>query len=181
MDGRVGTTFVNQGPVTLSPSSDAFSHTHPDHFRNSTPQGNSSLSNKRHLPSNGTTAPNFQTHAPSRFRPRNPFDIYVAENKPILLAERRDLNHPDFEGEAETMLARGWAAADNDVRADYSARFEEFRRHAEGEQQRENGSRPPVVEGEQRVAETADEDVEMVYDPEIPAPVPSSGFTAVNN
>lgn len=82
------------------------------------------------------------------------------------------------------MLAEGWTNADNNVRTEYSAKFEQFRRLAEGGE-RENGYKQLVGEGEREgrlVEQATDEDVEMGDDVETPAPVASGGgFTAVNN
>ena len=77
-DGRAGSTFIPQGPVTMSPSSDAFSHTHPD--PNPLP---SAPIRRQTSNSNG-----LHNSSPAPKRPRNAFDFYCSREKDKLLAER---------------------------------------------------------------------------------------------
>jgi hypothetical protein len=184
-DGRPGTAFIQQGPVTLSPSSDAFSHTHPDpsqSLRNSTPQAQVS---KRQLPSNGThvTPISNSTSTPSQpRRPKNAFDLYCNETRPVLASEhRKEIAEGTYN--VEQVLATGWSGLDATSKADFSQRYEQLKRQAEVEKEASNSSGPrqAVFDAEPR---HADEDVEMgddVEDAATPSAVgESGGFTAVN-
>jgi non-histone protein 10 len=176
-DGRPGSAFIQQGPVTLSPSSDAFSHTHPDPLRNSTPQANSNSHNKKHLPSNGTHGPSHPAPGTSKSsRPRSAFDVYCDEHRPILLAERKDLKD---DGEIETILAKGWTTLNTEKRAEYSAKFDQIRKAVEADREPISGAREAGNDAEQSRGEV-DEDVEMGDDVGTPIPA-AGGFTAVNN
>lgn len=161
-DGRAGSTFIQQGPVTLSPSSDAFSHTHPE-MRNSTPQAHQAP--KRHLPSNGTHASPYAVPGASRARPRSGFDIYCEENRELIIAEQG-------EDQIESALARGWSTMEADRKAEYSAKFEDLRRAYEAERAARHN---PV-----------DDDVEMGEDAATPGPATAAapatgGFNPINS
>jgi len=167
-DGRPGSTFIQQGPVTLSPSSDAFSHTHPDPLRNSTPQAQSQPL-KRQLPSNGTHGPaaHSTSATPQSRRPKSPFDLYCNETKPTLMAKTKE--DPTYD--VESALARGWSSLDTDKKEEYSRKFDEMK------QIEKDGtaslSRPTGFD-------EGDEDIEMTEDVDTPVGVEGGGFTAVN-
>ncbi len=185
-DGRPGSTFIQQGPVTLSPSSDAFSHTHPDstQFRNSTPQSTAAghAPNKRSLPANGTLATigGSSSSTPAR-RPKNAFDLYCNETRPVLQSEhRQDIADKSFDLEAS--LARGWSTLDKEAKKEFTQRYEQLKQLAESEKN-VGGSIPKqgVPSGEhEHVVEEADEDVEMVDEAGTPSVPEAGGFTAVN-
>lgn len=166
-DGRPGSTFIQQGPVTLSPSSDAFSHTHPDALRNSTPQAQSL---KRQLPSNGAHAPpgNSTSGASQSRRTKSPFDLYCNDTKPGMIAKAQE--DPSYNVELE--LARGWGSLDDAKKDDYTKRFEQMKRAGEFEKDGGPGaSQPPTLD-------EADEDIEMGEDDATVGD--AGGFTAVN-
>ncbi|KUJ19281.1 uncharacterized protein LY89DRAFT_612890, partial [Mollisia scopiformis] len=172
-DGRPGSTFIQQGPVTLSPSSDAFSHTHthPDPLRNSTPQAQSQPP-KRQLPSNGTHAPTaHSTSTPSQSRrPKSPFDLYCNETKPSLVAKTKE--DPTYD--VESALARGWSSLDGDKKDEYTRKFEQMKRGEEFEKEGGPSAAHPATFDE------ADEDIEMGEDAATPGGADAGGFTAVN-
>lgn len=121
-DGRPGSAFVNAGPTTYSPSSDAFSHTHPDPLRNSTPQASQAA--KR--PPNGYVAP--VTSAPTQLRrPRTAFDLFCNETRPILGQEGVE--------NTEQVLATRWATLDNEKKDEYTQRVDQMKRAAEAEKE----------------------------------------------
>lgn len=188
-DGRPGAAFIQQGPVTLSPSSDAFSHTHPDGsqpLRNSTPQAQiQPHSSKRHLATNGTVAgptSNLASTPSQARRPKNAFDLYCNESRPILATEhQKEIAEGTYN--IEQALAAGWSSLDAVRKADFMTRNEQLKRAAETEKDTggsSSGPRQTVFDAEKRV----DEDVEMGEDAE-EAGTPSAagelgGFTAVN-
>lgn len=180
-DGRPGSTFIQQGPVTLSPSSDAFSHTHthPDPLRNSTPQAQ--IAQKRPLPTNGTYINSAPGPIPSPVKPRgitSPFDIYCSENGPILAQEHAHDPAYDIDG----ALARGWSTLDPDRVAQYVQHFEQIKNLAELSNSAPLAgavSRQAVPDLETR-QEEVDEDTEMADDTGTPAGAEAGGFTAVN-
>lgn len=179
-DGRPGSAFINQGPVTLSPSSDAFSHTHPDFPRNSTPQAQMNPhANKRHMPANGVHAGSpmgFQPNNAPRSKAKSAFDLFAEETKYNMLAENKDL------AEIDTTISRNWQQADAETKAMFAARFEQIKRATEVEREvgtGGNGAGQTVFDGAASRHE-ADEDVEM-DDASTPGPPATGGFTAVNN
>ncbi|KAI0834834.1 hypothetical protein F5Y06DRAFT_278009 [Hypoxylon sp. FL0890] len=97
-------TFINQNLTTLSPSSDAFSHSqldHKDHGRGST---------------NGV---------PKRpKRPSNAFEIYCNDTRPILQAQHKDkIAAGEFRLEEE--LARGWKDLPEKGKEEFQVRYEQ--------------------------------------------------------
>ena len=134
-DGRPGTAFIQQGPVTLSPSSDAFSHTHHDVLRNSTPQAQVQTS-KRELPSNGTHAtPDMSASTPSQPRRlKNAFDLYCQETRPLLAVEhKKEILGGTYD--IDNILAQGWSGLDKPTRDDFSQRFENLKKQVEAEKE----------------------------------------------
>ncbi|CZR61390.1 uncharacterized protein PAC_11286 [Phialocephala subalpina] len=167
-DGRPGSTFIQQGPVTLSPSSDAFSHTHPDLPRNSTPQAQSQPA-KRQLPSNGTHAPTASS-APTQGRMKSPFDLYCRDTKESLMVRTQE----DSSFDVDSALARGWSSLDNDKKDEYTRKFELMKGEKVGVIQ-------PGHAGQSGQFDELEEDVEMGEDVAIPNDgAADGGFTAVN-
>ncbi|OTA89581.1 hypothetical protein M434DRAFT_398536 [Hypoxylon sp. CO27-5] len=97
-------TFINQNLTTLSPSSDAFSHSqldHKDHGRGST---------------NGV--------AKRPKRPSNAFEIYCNDTRPILQAQHKDkIAAGEFRLEEE--LARGWKDLPEKEKEEFQVRYEQ--------------------------------------------------------
>ena len=180
-DGRPGTAFIQQGPVTLSPSSDAFSHTHHDVLRNSTPQAQVQTS-KRQLPSNGTHAtPNMSASTPSQPRRlKNAFDLYCKENRPLLAVEhKKEILEGTYD--IDNILAQGWSGLDKPTRDDFLQRFEYLKKQVEAE--KEAGFVGPRQTVFDAAPSHADEDVEMAEDATdagTPSVAGEGGFTAVN-
>ncbi|KAJ5054484.1 uncharacterized protein L3040_000758 [Drepanopeziza brunnea f. sp. 'multigermtubi'] len=182
-DGRLGSTFAQQGPVTLSPSSDAFSHsqTQPEALRNSTPQA--SVAPKRPFPTNGTyiaAAPSLNP-APLKAREsKDGYDQYRAEIIPTLVP-----GHPlmqENSSDVEAALARGWSLLDLTQKHEYAQRRQQATRAAEVEREVgiSDGAARQTLDGELN-REEGDEDVEMAEDSGTPAAADTvGGFTAVN-
>jgi len=169
-DGRPGSAFIQQGPVTLSPSSDAFSHTHthPDALRNSTPQTQPKPP-KRQLASNGSLAPatDLAFSGITARRPKSPFDLYCNETKTSLFDKA--MRDPTFDMNAA--LAKGWSSLDGDKKDEYTRRFELMERPSDSEKQA----------GAMRPSDEGDEDTEMGDDVATPSGGgEGGGFTAVN-
>ncbi|KAF8849358.1 hypothetical protein BDZ45DRAFT_604499 [Acephala macrosclerotiorum] len=160
-DGRPGSTFIQQGPVTLSPSSDAFSHTHPDPHRNSTPQAQSQPA-KRQLPSNGTHVPAVSSASAPAPRIKSPFDLYCRDTKESLMARAEE----DSSFDVDSALARGWSSLDGDKKDEYTRKFEQLR-----------GVKVGVIQP----YDVGDDDAEMGEDVATPnGGAAEGGFTAVN-
>lgn len=172
----------------MSPSSEAFSHTHtmhthPDAHRNLTPQAN--IAPKRSLPTNGTYAGgsgSSSTPSQSR-RPKNVFEFYCNETRPILEDQhQQEIAEDKFN--MEGVLASGWSSLGSDMKEQFTQRYEHIKRAADLE--KESGTPaaaavPAVAESEARPAEEADEDTEMADDTGTPgAGADAGGFTAVN-
>ncbi|KAI2639478.1 hypothetical protein GGS26DRAFT_540394 [Hypomontagnella submonticulosa] len=97
-------TFINQNLNTLSPSSDAFSHSQLDHKDPS--RGNTNGVGKRPK------------------RPSNAFEIYCNDTRPILQAQHKDkIAAGEFRLEEE--LARGWKDLPESEKKQFQARYEE--------------------------------------------------------
>ncbi|KAI1373431.1 hypothetical protein F4677DRAFT_429591 [Hypoxylon crocopeplum] len=121
-------TFINQNLTTLSPSSDAFSHSQLD-------------SQKDH----GGRSANGVAKRPKR--PSNAFEIYCNDTRPILQAQHKDkIAAGEFRLEAE--LARGWKDLPEKEKEEFQVRYEqelaqykeaveEYKRSARGETARE--------------------------------------------
>ncbi|PMD40534.1 hypothetical protein L207DRAFT_512005 [Hyaloscypha variabilis F] len=177
-DGRPGTAFIQQGPVTLSPSSDAFSHTHPDVLRNSTPQAQANPS-KRHLPANGTSASpaTFSASTPSQPRRiKSGFDLYCHETRPLLAGEHKK-EIADGTYNIEGGLAAGWSSLDEPTKSNFLQRFEAMKKQIDAD--KATGPRQTVFDA---APGHIDEDIEM-GDTDVGTPSAageSGGFTAVN-
>ncbi|KAL5322580.1 hypothetical protein ACEPPN_010553 [Leptodophora sp. 'Broadleaf-Isolate-01'] len=187
-EGRPGSHFIQQGPATLSPSSEAFSHTqtthtHPDPLRNSTPQAQN-IAPKRSLPTNGTYAAAGPSSVPSQPRlPKNVFEFYCNETRPILESEhQKEIAEDNFN--IEGVLATGWSSLDSDKREQFTQRFEQLKRTTDSEKEVNvlaGATVPTVLDGETRPAEDADQDTEMADDTGTPGGTAEvGGFTAVN-
>ncbi|PBP25427.1 HMG box protein [Diplocarpon rosae] len=178
-----GSTFIQQGPGTISPSSDAFSHNHPELFRNMTPQSQSAP--KRPFPSNGTyiaAAPSSMPALAQSRLPRNAFDLFCNETRPLTVGEIRS-ETLDSTSDVEAALAREWNNLDPDKKEIFIHRYDEIKRASEGDNEVEIGvgsARKTVLEGEPRIPDGAGEDTVMA-DTSTPAFTESAGgFTAVN-
>ncbi|KAI1484994.1 hypothetical protein F5X96DRAFT_661840 [Biscogniauxia mediterranea] len=98
------TTFINQNLTTLSPSSDAFSHSQIDSQKDQS-RG-----------SNGAAKP------PKR--PSNAFEIYCNDTRPRLQAEHKDeIAAGEFRLEEE--LARGWKDLPEKEKEEFQSRYEQ--------------------------------------------------------
>ncbi len=132
-----GSTFINQNLQTLSPSSDAFSHTHAD-----------SQTQAKEPRANG------DAKAPKR--PSTAFELYCAEARPALKAKDGSVN-------VEEELARGWkdlpASQKEEFEATYERELAKYKKAKEEFAKAEN-------QGERSQAEDTpapDEDVEMKH------------------
>ncbi|KAI1413615.1 hypothetical protein F5Y13DRAFT_26962 [Hypoxylon sp. FL1857] len=97
-------TFINQNLTTLSPSSDAFSH--------------SQLDQKDH----GRGGTNGVAKRPKR--PSNAFEIYCNDTRPILQAQHKDkIAAGEFRLEEE--LARGWKDLPEKEKEEFQVRYEQ--------------------------------------------------------
>ncbi|KAI0181087.1 hypothetical protein GGR52DRAFT_18308 [Hypoxylon sp. FL1284] len=98
-------TFVSQNLNTLSPSSDAFSH--------------SQLDQKDH---GGGRPTNGMTKRPKR--PSNAFEIYCNDTRPVLQAQHKDkIAAGEFRLEEE--LARGWKDLPEKEKEEFQIRYEQ--------------------------------------------------------
>ncbi|CAG8955484.1 hypothetical protein HYFRA_00010351 [Hymenoscyphus fraxineus] len=183
LDPSAGSSFIQQGPVTLSPSSDAFSHNIHDTARNSTPQAAAS---KRLLPTinNGLAVGASATHGR---KPKSAFDIYCNETRSVILASNAEaVAQGDFD--IDQKLAVGWQKLEEERKAEFQKRFEQIKKGANSEKTPVVAPKQAAFDGDSLPASTAptvddpDEDVEMGDDKtEPPAPVEGGGgFTAVN-
>ncbi|KAH7348595.1 putative HMG box-containing protein C10F6.08c [Rhexocercosporidium sp. MPI-PUGE-AT-0058] len=189
-EGRAGSHFIQQGPATLSPASEAFSHTqtthtHPDPLRNSTPQAQN-IAPKRSLATNGTYAVASSTSSlvPSQARrPKNVFEYYCNETRPILESEHQNEIAED-KFNMEGVLATGWSSLDSDKKEQFTQRFEQIKKAADLEKESSvpaGATAPVAVGGETKNAAEVDEDTEMADDTGTPGGVAEvGGFTAVN-
>ncbi|KAK2624717.1 hypothetical protein QTJ16_005910 [Diplocarpon rosae] len=178
-----GSTFIQQGPGTISPSSDAFSHNHPELFRNMTPQ--SQTAPKRPFPSNGTyiaAAPSSIPAVAQSRHPRNAFDLFCNETRPLIVGEIRS-ETLESTSDVEAALLREWSNLDPDKKEIFHHRYDEIKRASEGDKEIEIGvesARKTVPEGEPRIPDETGEDTVMA-DTSTPAITESAGgFTAVN-
>lgn len=162
-DGRAGSAFIPQGPVTMSPSSDAFSHTHPE--PNTLPSAP-----LRRLPGQ------VRSIDPNAFsdskKPRSAFELYSATEKEAMSATSQGQSD-----DIDKALASGWRELDDSIKEEwqqiYDQRKAEWNREKQmDERQSTSVTRPPVPT-------SPDKDVEMGEEGESPAI--DAGFTAVNN
>lgn len=177
-DARSGTTFIPQGPVAISPSSDAFSHSNMESTIHASvpPVAAKSATSKRHLAANGRANPSSRTASPKRVR--NAFEVYCSDMRPILTVDNRKAI-ADGSFDVEKALAVGWQDIDEDQRAAFQRRYEESKKLAEPEKGSEASKTAAGIDGESKPAEEGDEDVEMADDGESAAG-DAGGFTAVN-
>jgi non-histone protein 10 len=192
-DGRSGATFIQQGPVTISPSSDAFSHSHLESAMPPTmhPPVAKPAAAKRHLSANGRAHPNSKTFSPKRLK--NAFDTYCNDVREGLTSSNREgIANGTFD--VEQSLARGWQRLNDEERASYQAKYEDLKKAGEVEKANEKEKGKSKEKGteasraapdfgvERKHIEEADEDVEMGEDGD-DASQPGEdvgGFTAVN-
>lgn len=183
-EGRSGNTLSTHGPATISPSSDAFSHNHPDFQPNTTPQTQPQAS-KRQLSNNNTSTP-----VVSRKRERSSlqnksskgaFEIYCNETRPRFASEnRKEISDGTFDLEAA--LVRGWGNLETSQKNEYRHKYEKVKNSMDN-----NRSSYPSVASRQQdndsqpAEEGDDEDIEMPDSISTPIVIPEiSGFTPVN-
>ncbi|TAQ88355.1 hypothetical protein B7494_g3305 [Chlorociboria aeruginascens] len=174
-DSRASSAFVQQGPVTLSPSSDAFSHTHPE----SNLPYQAAQSSKRPLPSstNGHSVP---VSTPPR-KPRNAFDLYCNDTRSVMMVQNRQaMAEGTFD--IERALAIGWRDLAPEAAEEFHRRFELEKRKWESVEKEVGigggGARQSIFDGEGNGA-NGDEDIEMKDEVEVGGGG-GGGFTAVN-
>lgn len=160
-DGRAGSTFIPQGPVTMSPSSDAFSHTHPE--ANSLP-----TAHVRRYP--GQTRPTDPSAFSDTKKPRSAFELYSATEKQAMSTT------PGQSDDIDKALASGWRELDDSVKEEWQTVYDQ--RRAEWNREKQSDEKQAAV-SKASVAASPDKDVEMGEDGESPAG--DVGFNAVNN
>ncbi|TVY92066.1 hypothetical protein LAWI1_G003062 [Lachnellula willkommii] len=173
-EASAGSAFIQQGPNTLSPSSDAFSHTHPDPVRNSTP--NSQIP-KRLLPTvsnvNGTPTPAGSSH---QKRPKTAWDLFCSEMRPIVHKNNQQAI-VDGAFDVEGALARAWRELPEPEKQEYQIRIEAAKK--QNAEATPIAPRQAIFDAESRAGSTVatadDEDVEMGDEIAV-----ESGFTPVN-
>ncbi|RYP67481.1 hypothetical protein DL771_007212 [Monosporascus sp. 5C6A] len=107
-NGNPNATFIGQNLTTLSPSSDAFSHSQLD-------------SQKEHAGNRGTASNGVAKPAK---RPSNAFEIYCKDMRPVLQAKYKDkIAAGEFRIEEE--LARGWKDLPEKEKDEFKVRFEQ--------------------------------------------------------
>lgn len=187
-DGRIGSTFIQQGPVTISPSSDAFSHTafshtHPDPLRNSTPQAQVASSAKHLLLSNGNHVAAGSSSTPARAQPRiikNAFEFYCEETK-YALAHKNNQGIVEHTYNLDDGLARGWASLDAEKKEYYSQQFERMKEADIKREAEAQVAAQPSVASAMEYGESTGEDTEMRDGADTPGGgADAGGFTAVN-
>ncbi|TVY68957.1 hypothetical protein LSUE1_G007372 [Lachnellula suecica] len=173
-----GSAFIQQGPNTLSPSSDAFSHTHPDPIRNSTPQ---SQQIKRLLPTNSNGLATNSTPTPAsnpQRKLKNGLDLFYSEMRSVVQMNNRKAI-ADGTINIDESLVRAWQELPDFEKHQYQMRFEAMK--GKDDVAIPAVPRQAVFDGESRggstIATAEDEDVEM--GDEIEAAT-EGGFTAVN-
>jgi non-histone protein 10 len=134
-------------------------------------------SSKRHLAANGRANPSSRTSSPKR--PRNAFEVYCSDMRPVLTVENRKAI-ADGSFDVEKALAVGWQDIDEDQRLTFQRRFEESKKAAEPEKASEASRTAAGADRESKPTEEADEDVEMGDDGDSPPAGDAGGFTAVN-
>ncbi|TVY42009.1 hypothetical protein LSUB1_G002092, partial [Lachnellula subtilissima] len=172
-EASAGSAFIQQGPNTLSPSSDAFSHTHPEPVRNSTPQ---------HLPKrllstvsnvNGTPTP---AGSSQQKPPKNAWDLFCSEMNPIMQKNNQQAI-VDGAFDVEGALARAWRELPEPEKQEYQIRIEAAKK--QNVEATPIAPRQAIFDAESRAGSTVatadDEDVEMGDEIAV-----ESGFTAVN-
>ena len=155
----------------MSPSSDAFSHTH--HDSNVLPNGPQTLPGKRQLPSNGH--PNYPIHNASTPPPKkvkSGFDLWCSEEAPVITRNNRQAI-AEGQIDVDRELALKWQHLDERKKDEYQQRFEVIKRDGGG------GSRQSVPLGYREGSRNRDpdEDIEMGEDSPLGG---EGGFTAVN-
>lgn len=152
-----GSTFINQNLTTLSPSSDAFSHTLADTQSQSQKDAKDSKGSDKDG-ANGTSAVK---------EPSDAFEFYCAEMRPEFKEKAED---KDDDEKIEAELARSWKDLSKDEQAVYEERFEEEKEKQKKAKKdepasqeaadRREGAEPSQAEDTPQPA-TQDEDVEM--------------------
>lgn len=170
-DGRAGSAFIQQGPVTLSPSSDAFSHTHPENA----PPAAATSSKGGKPPTNGHAGA-----AQPQKRARSAFEAYCEDQRSVLAIQNRKAI-ADGTFDLERHLAVSWREMNETDRMKYQKKYEDSKKGAEADRDVAMGERQTVFDGGR---DGIDEDVEMGDDTEAEATADIGsavgGFTAVN-
>ncbi|KAK7753443.1 hypothetical protein SLS62_004518 [Diatrype stigma] len=108
-------TFISQNLNTLSPSSDAFSHSQLDSQRD--------RDHHHHGGGRGGGGASNGVAKPSK-RPSNAFEIYCKDMRPVLQAKHKDqIAAGEFRLEEE--LARGWKDLPESEKEEFKTRFEQ--------------------------------------------------------
>lgn len=163
---RPGSAFIQQGPVTLSPASETFSHTHndPSRPRTSTPQA----STKRAGGASNGYGLNAPPSSTTPRRLKNAFDLFCNEMRSMLMVNKRaELAAGTYD--LERGLAEGWRSLNDTEKAGYQQRFErqkkglDAEKETEGGQDADHGTPTPTGDAARQV--TGDEDVEMEEPP----------------
>ncbi|PQE21691.1 HMG box protein [Rutstroemia sp. NJR-2017a WRK4] len=156
-------TLASGAMNAISPSSSAFSHTHPEPPNPTQPTFTTApvpLSHGQPLsPHNHSTSTPMQSRTPhstslspapppsgSSKPPKSGFDVYCMELRSILMVQhRREIKEGAFD--IELALAKGWREMDDSTRADYEQKFKALQTEKNG-----NGA---------GAAANLDDDVEM--------------------
>jgi len=175
-DARPGSAFIQQGgggPMTISPSSDAFSHTHANTDATQTgPQRSTSAHNH----TNGTSAP--PSKPPSR--PKSGFDIYCQDMRSVLMVKHRQ-QIKDGTYDVDKALAEGWQHIGSDKQEEFYKRFDKEKKKAEAERELAKETAASGADADTPMKdEGEDEDVQMPDEVEEAEGEADSGFTAVN-
>ncbi|KAL3419239.1 hmg box protein [Phlyctema vagabunda] len=168
-DGRAGSAFIQQGPVTLSPSSDAFSQAHLDNLPAAQAASAKRASTNGHANSGASPAPQ---------RARSAFDTYCNDMRSVLAVQyKKAIAEGTFD--IERHLAVTWRELNDQDRTKYQKKYDEVKKAAEVDKDAALSERQSVFDGDRR---REDEDVEMgdETEPEAGAESAAAGFTAVN-
>ncbi|KAJ9137253.1 Non-histone protein 10 [Pleurostoma richardsiae] len=175
-----GSTFINQSVNTLSPSSDAFSHTHADSQKEPKDQKDGA----EHEDDEDEAAPSSSSRAngvskPPK-KPVNAFELYCADARPKLLADKEEGDAGSSSIEEE--LARGWKDLPETEKEEYQTRHDEelakyqkekeaYEKKSKAEAAEAKAADPPAAESQAEDTPARDEDVEMAnYDTEQDTP-----------
>ena len=178
-DGRAGGSFAQQGPVTLSPSSDVFSHGPMEGGVGVMPQGaQSSMSSKRPLPL-ATPTNGHASNTPPPRSARTPFELFCDDLRHMLTVEhRQEIALGTFN--VDHALATRWNELDTASKDEYERRLLSLRRQSDVDREAAEGAagaRLSVFDPQRRETMDRDEDVEMADETEESA---GAGFTAIN-
>ena len=143
-----GATFINQNVQTLSPSSDAFSHTHAE----------GSQKEAAGSKANGVGKPK---------KPSTAFELYCSDTRPTLAKG---------DGNVEEELAKGWKDLPEKEKEEYQARYDkamsQYQKDKDAYAQKATAETKAEAPAESQAEDTParDEDVEMGEDTEQETP-----------